>query len=286
MAEIKKPVNRTHIKGEYLSPRDGNGHGTHTASTAAGYFVKQASYKGLAAGLARGGAPLAHLAIYKACWGSGRCTNADLLKAFDKAIHDGVDVLSISVGNEVPLFSYVDLRDTIAIGSFHAASKGITVVSSAGNSGPTSQTISNTAPWLITVAATTIDRAFPTVVTLGNNQTLWGQSIGDTGRHNHGFVGITYSERIADDSTDASSKDCELGSLNATLAAGKIVLCFSDQYDQQDIASAATAVKEAGGVGIIFAQSHSDGLQSCDIPCVKVDFEVGTQIISYIRRAR
>uniref|UniRef100_A0A803PME7 Uncharacterized protein n=1 Tax=Cannabis sativa TaxID=3483 RepID=A0A803PME7_CANSA len=286
MAEIKKPVNRTHIKGEYLSPRDGNGHGTHTASTAAGYFVKQASYKGLAAGLARGGAPLAHLAIYKACWGSGRCTNADLLKAFDKAIHDGVDVLSISVGNEVPLFSYVDLRDTIAIGSFHAASKGITVVSSAGNSGPTSQTISNTAPWLITVAATTIDRAFPTVVTLGNNQTLWGQSIGDTGRHNHGFVGITYSERIADDSTDASSKDCELGSLNATLAAGKIVLCFSDLYDQQDIASAATAVKEAGGVGIIFAQSHSDGLQSCDIPCVKVDFEVGTQIISYIRRAR
>ncbi|XP_062074026.1 subtilisin-like protease SBT3.5 isoform X2 [Humulus lupulus] len=284
VAETKKPINRTNT-GEYLSPRDGNGHGTHTASTAAGYFVEQASHKGLAAGLARGGAPLAHLAIYKACWGEGGCTNADLLKAFDKAIHDGVDVLSVSVGIEVPLYSYVDLRDTIAIGSFHAAAKGITVVSSAGNSGPTSQTISNTAPWLITVAATTIDRAFPTVITLGNNQTLWGQSI-DTGRHNHGFAGITYSERIAVDSTDSSAKDCELGSLNATLAAGKIVLCFSDLYDQQDIASAATAVQEAGGVGVIFAQSHNDGLQSCDIPCVKVDYEVGTQIISYIRRAR
>ncbi|PON37757.1 Subtilase [Parasponia andersonii] len=284
MAEMKRPINITDT-GEYLSPRDGNGHGTHTASTAAGYFVKQASYKGLAAGLARGGAPLAHLAIYKACWGAGGCTNADLLKAFDKAIHDGVDILSISVGNEVPLFSYVDNRDTIAIGSFHATAKGITVVSSAGNDGPTSQTISNTAPWLITVAATTIDRAFPTAITLGNNQTLWGQSI-DTRTHNHRFAGITYSERIAVDSTDASSKDCEFGSLNATLAAGKIVVCFSNLNDQQDIASASTAVKEAGGVGVILAQFHSDGLQSCDIPCVKVDYEVGTQILSYIRRAR
>lgn len=172
MAEIKGPINRTNT-GEYLSPRDGNGHGTHTASTAAGYFVNEASYKGLASGLARGGAPHAHLAIYKACWGVGGCTNADLLKAFDKAIHDGVDILSVSVGNEVPLFSYVDQRDTIAIGSFHATAKGIAVISSAGNDGPTSQTISNTAPWLITVAATTIDRAFPTAITLGNNQTLW-----------------------------------------------------------------------------------------------------------------
>lgn len=175
MEEIKRPINITEA-GEFLSPRDGNGHGTHTASTAGGYFVKQASYSGLAAGLARGGAPLAHLAIYKACWGVGGCTNADLLKAFDKAIHDGVHVLSVSIGNEVPLFSYVDHRDAIAIGSFHATAKGITVVSSAGNNGPTSQTVSNTAPWLITVAATTIDRAFPTAITLGNNNTLWVNS--------------------------------------------------------------------------------------------------------------
>lgn len=158
---------------DFLSPRDGIGHGTHTASTAAGYFVKNANYRGLASGLARGGAPLAHLAIYKACWAFEGCTDADLLKAFDKAIHDGVDIISLSVGNEIPLFSYVDQRDSIAIGSFHAMTKGITVVCSAGNDGPISQTIVNTAPWLITVAATKIDRAFPTAITLGNNQTLW-----------------------------------------------------------------------------------------------------------------
>lgn len=172
MNEFKMPINRTDTV-DFLSPRDGIGHGTHTASTAAGCFVKRANYRGLASGLARGGAPLAHLAIYKACWATQGCTDADLLKAFDKAIHDGVDILSLSVGNEIPLFSYVDLRDTIAIGSFHATMKGITVVCSAGNDGPISQTIVNTAPWLITVAATKIDRAFPAAITLGNNQTLW-----------------------------------------------------------------------------------------------------------------
>ncbi|KAK7247045.1 hypothetical protein RIF29_41921 [Crotalaria pallida] len=272
---------------EFLSGRDAIGHGTHTASTAAGYFVKNASYRGLAHGLARGGAPLAHIAIYKACWGLpiADCADADILKAFDKAIHDGVDVLTVSLGVAIPLFSYVDQRDTIAIGSFHATAKGISVVCSAGNSGPISQTITNTAPWIVTVAATTIDRAFRAGITLGNNHTLWGQSI-DTGKRNLGFVGLTYSERVALDPTDDFAKDCQYGSLNATMAAGKIVLCFS-LSDQQDIVSASLAVKKAGGVGLIYAQFHEDGLNQCGVfPCIKVDYEVGTQILSYIRRAR
>lgn len=171
--ELGKSINTTENL-EFLSPRDGIGHGTHTTSTATGYFVRKANYKGLATGLARGGAPLSRLAIYKACWAllSGACSDADILKAFDKAIDDGVDILSLSVGSEIPLFSYVDRRDSIAIASFHAIRKGITVVCSAGNDGPFSGTVANTAPWLITVAATTIDRAFPTAIILGNNQTF------------------------------------------------------------------------------------------------------------------
>ncbi|XP_020539569.1 subtilisin-like protease SBT3.8 isoform X2 [Jatropha curcas] len=283
---ISKPVNTTNSM-EFLSPRDGSGHGTHTASTAAGYFVEKASYKGLAAGVARGGAPLAHLAVYKVCWDieGGGCSDADILKAFDKAIQDGVDVLSISIGNEIPLFSYVDQRDSIAIGSFHAISNGIPVICSAGNDGPNSQTIVNTAPWLITVAATTIDRAFSTAITLGNNRTLRGKSI-DVSKHSHGFFGLTYSERIAVDPTVDSAKDCQLGSLNATLAAGKIILCFS-KSDAQDIVAASISVFKAGGIALIFAQYQNDGLKPCKlIACVKVDYEMGTQILSYIRKAR
>lgn len=160
---------------EFLSPRDAAGHGTHTASTAAGALVQNASFDGLAKGVARGGAPAAHIAVYKVCWSTGGCSSADLLAAFDDAIHDGVDIISVSLGASLPLPSYVD--DTLAVGAFHAVANGIVVVSSGGNSGPYPQTVINTAPWLITVAATTIDRAFPSAITLGNNQTLVVPSI-------------------------------------------------------------------------------------------------------------
>lgn len=173
VAEYGQPLN-TSGDNEYLSPRDANGHGTHTASTAAGSFVGNISYKGLGGGTLRGGAPKARLAIYKVCWDvfGGECAAADILKAFDEAIHDGVDVLSLSIGNSIPLFSDVDERDGIATGSFHAVAKGITVVCGAANDGPQAQTVQNTAPWILTVAASTIDRAFPTPITLGNNITL------------------------------------------------------------------------------------------------------------------
>lgn len=146
------------------------GHGTHTSSTASGAEVKNANFRGLAQGIARGGAPSSWLAIYKVCWATGGCSSADLLAAFDDAIFDGVDIISASLGSPPPLPTYVD--DALAIGSFHAVARGISVVCSAGNSGPYPQTVINTAPWVITVAASTIDRDFPSVITLGNNRTV------------------------------------------------------------------------------------------------------------------
>jgi subtilisin family serine protease len=150
------------LEGEYMSARDLNGHGTHVASTIAGGQVGNASYGGgLGAGVARGGAPRARLAVYKACWGPGRCGAAAVLAAIDDAINDGVDVLSLSLGyqDEIP-------------GTLHAVERGVTVVFSAGNDGPAAQTVLNAVPWVLTVAASTIDRSFPTVVSLGNNEKL------------------------------------------------------------------------------------------------------------------
>lgn len=130
------------------------GHGTHTLSTAAGNMVPGASVFGLANGTAKGGSPRARAATYKVCWGDSGCFDADILKAFDVAIHDGVDVLSVSVGGGPEEYS----QDSIAIGSFHAVKNGIPVVASGGNDGPLPGTVANTAPWIITVAASTIDR--------------------------------------------------------------------------------------------------------------------------------
>lgn len=151
-------------KVSFHSPRDSNGHGSHTASTAAGRYVPNMNYKGLAAGGARGGAPIARIAVYKTCWDSG-CYDADLLAAFDDAIRDGVHILSLSLGPDTPQGEY--FNDAISVGSFHAVTHGILVVSSAGNEGsPGSAT--NLAPWMFTVAASSTDRDFTSDILLEN----------------------------------------------------------------------------------------------------------------------
>lgn len=123
---------------------------------------------GLAAGTARGCAVSARIAVYKVCWLDG-CFDADILAAFDDAIADGVDILSISIGgpNDQNYF-----RDALSIGAFHAMKTGILTVTSAGNSGPKPGSLVNFSPWLVSVAASTIDRKFLAKVGLGDNRTF------------------------------------------------------------------------------------------------------------------
>lgn len=127
-----------------------------------------ASLFGLARGVARGAVPAARIAEYKVCWDDS-CDDHNILAAFDDAIADGVDVLSVSLGNSEMLDYF---EDTMAIGAFHAAKKGILTVVSAGNSGPDPGTVTNVAPWYISVGASTIDRRIVTRVVLGNNKTI------------------------------------------------------------------------------------------------------------------
>ena len=148
------------------SPRDTNGHGTHTASTAAGDVVSDASFFGLASGTARGGVPSARIAVYKVCWADG-CHDADILAGFDDAIADGVDIISASVSTGAQDY----FKNSIAIGSFHAMRKGILTSAAAGNEGPELETLSNFSPWSLSVAASSIDRDFFTRLQLGNNKT-------------------------------------------------------------------------------------------------------------------
>ena len=113
------------------SPIDVDGHGSHTASTAAGASIAGASFYSLAEGIARGGVPSARIAMYKVC-SNGGCSDIDLLAGLDDAIDDGIDVLSISIGASASSF----FEDPISIGAFHAMKKGIFTVCSAGNGGP------------------------------------------------------------------------------------------------------------------------------------------------------
>ncbi|KAL3642149.1 hypothetical protein CASFOL_012964 [Castilleja foliolosa] len=153
-------------------PLDEEGHGTFTASTAAGNFVPGANVFGQANGTASGLAPLAHLAIYR--MGDDDST---ILAAIDAAIEDGVDVLSMSISiNRSSLPFY---EDSIAIGSFAAMSRGIFVSCAAGNEGPRMYSLVNEAPWILTVGGSTSDREIRGIVKLGNNEVIEGETIGN-----------------------------------------------------------------------------------------------------------
>ncbi|KAL6853828.1 hypothetical protein ACP4OV_019857 [Aristida adscensionis] len=251
-------VDNDSLKIDYLSPRDFNGHGTHTASTAAGSVVEAAGFHGLATGAARGGAPRARIAVYKAGWGAGVVNSASVLAAFDDAIHDGVDVLSLSLHVEENSF-----------GTLHAVRKGITVVYSAGNDGPSPQTVGNTAPWVITVAASKIDQSFPTVITLGNKQQIVRQSLYYQRRNSSrsSFRGLAYGGL------------CTADALNGTDLKGKIVFCASTISP-----TAIDDVRNLGGSGLIFAEYTIDLISITDcggIPCVLVDNDTGNKITKY-----
>jgi subtilisin family serine protease len=140
--------------GEIFSPRDVDGHGTHTATIAAGNRVT-ASIFGTSFGRVEGMAPNARVAVYKACWlrpGATRasCNSSDLANAIDMAVADGVDIINYSVGSS--LFT-VTAPDDIAL--LAAAKAGILSVVAAGNEGPNFDTVTSPAgnPAVITTGA-------------------------------------------------------------------------------------------------------------------------------------
>ncbi|KAF8671740.1 hypothetical protein HU200_049861 [Digitaria exilis] len=268
-------VNPEHLNGEFMSPRDLNGHGTHVASTIAGGEVRNVSYGGggLAAGVARGGAPRARLAVYKACWGASRvsCGKAAILAAIDDAINDGVDVLSLSLSD----------HDEFA-GTLHAVARGISVVFIAGNYGPAAQTVRNAVPWVLTVAASTIDRSFPTVILLGNKEKLVGQSLyfdasGNSGEF-HELVNGFSCDKQMQETIDVRGK--------AVLCAAPWEASAMPPATRFRVANEVTG--DAGAKALIFAQANGnlpENLDNCrpNMACVLVDFEIAHRIASYVK---
>ena len=143
---------------EFNSPRDYDGHGTHTAATAAGGYKVKPTGPAAVFGAVSGMAPGARIAAYKALWAAedGSTANgftSDLVAAIDQAVADGVDVINYSVSGSVTSF-----RDPVEIAFLYAADAGVFVAASAGNSGPTASTVAHPSPWITTVAAGTHNR--------------------------------------------------------------------------------------------------------------------------------
>lgn len=231
---------------EYRSPRDSQGHGTHTASTAGGNLVKGANLLGLAKGSAAGMRYTARIAAYKACYQLG-CASSDILAAMEQAVSDGVDVLSLSLGG----FPRPYYMDNMAIAAFGAMQNGVFVSSSAGNSGPSASSVSNIAPWMTTVAASYMDRGFPTRVELGDGQVFKGASL-YTGKPIKQFLPLVYGETAG----GRTANFCTSNSLSPTLVKGRIVICDRGINSRVDKGQ---QVKLAGGAGMILANSENQG---------------------------
>ncbi|XP_060192912.1 subtilisin-like serine-protease S [Lycium barbarum] len=269
-------------KAMFKSARDSTGHGSHTASTAAGRYVANMNYKGLASGGARGGAPMARIAVYKTCWSSG-CYDVDLLAAFDDAIRDGVHVISLSLGSEAPQGDY--FNDAISVGSFHAVSREILVVASAGNEG-TSGSATNLAPWMITVAASSTDRDITSDIILGNRVRLMGESLSLSQMNTSARI-IPASEAYAGYFTPYQSSYCLDSSLNRTKAKGKVLVCRHAGSSSESKLEKSMIVKKAGGVGMILIDEADKGVAiPFSIPAATVGKRIGNKILAYINNTR
>ncbi|CAN1332751.1 Subtilisin-like protease 4 [Linum perenne] len=264
--------------GKPETPTDQDGHGTHTASTAAGAFVKNANVFGNAMGTAAGMAPGAHVAIYKVC--SHNCLESDILAGMDAAIHDGVDVISISLGADPGVQLY---KDSISVGALAATQKGILVSIAAGNSGPGYSTLSSEAPWLLTVGASTIDRKVVATAKLGNGQTYVGESLYQPRKFHETPLPLVY----AGINKRPLSELCGKGSLRGMNVKGKVVLCERGVVDRLDKGK---EVKRAGGAAMILANGAEDGFSTLAdphvLPATHVSYESGQKIKAYINSTK
>ncbi|KAL3518526.1 hypothetical protein ACH5RR_021115 [Cinchona calisaya] len=214
----------------------------------AGSLVPDVSLLDVAKGTARGGVPSSRLAIYKVCW-FDICSDADILSALDDAIHDGVDVLSVSLGPNPPQASY--FQDATSIGTFHAFQKGILVSASVGNSF-FPQTATNVAPWILTVAASTIDRELQSNIHLGNSKIIKGFGLNPSNLESASGL-IVGSDAAAPGIPPRNASFCQINSLDPNLVKGKIIVCAVEKITD-NATQLGVYTRNIGSVGMILVE--------------------------------
>ena len=243
---------------EYLSPRDGDGHGSHTASTAAGNSDIAATVDGRSFGNISGVAPAAMIASYKVCWtaapgGADGCFNSDSVDAIDAAVSDGVDVINYSIGGG----SESSSDSAVELAFLSAASAGVFVATSAGNSGPGPSTLDHPSPWVTTVAASTV-APYVGTVQLGNGARYLGVSTTVDREVGPSPLVTAAAAKLAAAAATAAAL-CTPGTLDPVKVTGTIVVCDRGVVDR--IAKSAE-VARAGGVGMVLVNVTSSSLDA------------------------
>ena len=247
---------------EFMSPRDYNGHGTHTASTAGGNNGVQTTGPAAVFGKISGIAPRARISAYKALWSTQDAATAsgfttDLAAAIDQAVADGVDVINYSVSGATTNF-----LDPVQVSFLFAADAGIFVSASAGNSGPATGTVAHPSPWLTTVAAGVHNRDGRGTVTLGNNATFTGGSststaVGPAPLIDSTAAGLPGANATALALCFTAGNNGGAAVLDPAKVAGKIVVCDRGTNARTD---KSLAVQQAGGIGMLLLNTSPNSI--------------------------
>ncbi len=267
---------------EFNSPRDYNGHGSHTASTAGGNRGVPAEVNGVPLGTINGIAPRARIAAYKALWSNEDGSQAsgytsDLVAAIDQAVADGVDVINYSISGSRTTFD-----NPVSISFLFAADAGVFVAASAGNSGPGASTVAHNSPWISTTAAGTHDRSYVGTVSLGDGTSYGGASIDPRGA---GPAALVYSADVGLAGEDPNEvRLCYPGTLDPALVSGRIVVCDRGTIARVD---KSLAVAMAGGIGMVHANVAPSSINADlhSVPTVHVDHIAGAVIRTYAQTA-
>src|SRR5262245_49242011 len=274
---------------EFASPRDYNGHGTHTASTAGGNHAVPTTGPATAFGPINGIAPRARIAAYKALWSTVDGSTAsgftsDLVAAIDQAVADGVDVINYSISGTTTNF-----LDPVEIAFLFAADAGVFVAVSAGNSGPNIGTVAHPSPWITTVAAGTHNRTGEGSVTLGNGVTYSGPSlataVGPVPLIDSTAAGLPGAPASAVALCFTAADNGGTPVLDPAKVAGKIVVC--DRGTNARVAKS-QAVKDAGGVGMLLVNVVPGSSLNADfhfVPTVHLSDTVRAAVKTYAASA-
>jgi subtilisin family serine protease len=266
---------------EFDSPRDAIaivgsalGHGTHTASTAAGNHGVTAVLDGMPVAASSGMAPRARVAAYKVCWTyttpeaddglHSSCMPGDSVAAIEQAVADGVDVLNYSIGG------YASIDDPVDQAFLGASNAGVFVAASAGNSAGF-YPVMHSVPWLTTVAATNHDKGTGAVLQVTDGPRFVGGSLNHTALPPKPFLYVRDAGKIAFDALSDEDKaarlQCtgaaDLAAAGATPAAlpdpalvnGKILICEAGGTAPKAKSIAAQAAGAAGMVLLQFDQA-------------------------------
>lgn len=278
---------------DYASPLDGDGHGSHTAAIAAGNNGIAVRMHGFEFGKASGMAPRARIAVYKALYRNFGGFVADVVAAIDQAVHDGVDIISLSVGpNSAPSTTKITFLNPFDATLLSAVKAGVFVAQAAGNGGPFPKTLLSYSPWIASVAAAIDDRRYKNHLTLGNGKILPGIGLSPATHLNQTYTLVAANDVLLDSSVmKYSPSDCQRPEvLNKNLVEGNILLCgysFNFVVGSASVKKVSETAKNLGAIGFVLAvENVSPGTKFDPVPVgipgiVITDVTKSTDLIDY-----